>query len=176
MPEDKRLFAPGSVSELINGWLIHAHKARDRHDLAARTYARGQYALGIPALIASTIVGTSVFSSLSNNETPALWVGLLSITAAALGAVQTFLDFGGRTDKHRLAAVKYKSVIRCLESMSVRLAEGHAPGKDDIEKIETMLDTLEEAAPVVMPKIYDTIEGRYENVSYVAQAVELYRK
>jgi hypothetical protein len=68
MADDKRLFSPHSVTDLVAGWLLHAHKARDRHDLASRPYAKGQYALGIPALIASTVVGTSLFASLSSSR------------------------------------------------------------------------------------------------------------
>jgi hypothetical protein len=175
MPSDKRLFSPESLEQLLGGWLIHSHKARDRHDLASRTYARGQYALGIPALIVSTVVGTSLFSSLATQQVPALWVGLLSIAAAVLTAVQTFLDFGGRSDKHRLAAVKYKSSIRAIEQLTMQLSRGGTVSDDELSDLRSQLDHLEEAAPVVMPKIYDSIEKRYADVSYVSEAVDLYR-
>ena len=112
MAEEKKLFSPAAIGELLNGWLIHSHKCRDRHDVAARLYAKGQYALGIPSLVVSTIVGTSVFAALSSNEAPALWVGMLSIAAAVLAALQTFMDFGGRSDKHRSAgAAAVKLVV-----------------------------------------------------------------
>lgn len=175
MPNDKRLFSPESVEHLLNSWLVHSHKARDRHDLASRTYAWGQYALGVPALIVSTVVGTSVFTSLASKQTPALWVGLLSISAAALTAVQTFVDFGGRSDKHRIAAVKYKATTRGLEYMLVRLSNQETISDDEITSLRTQLDNLEESAPVVMPRIYDVIEKRYQDVAYVRDALELYR-
>ena len=175
MPDEKRLFSPKSVDALIAGWLVHSHKSRDRHDLASRTYARGQYALGIPALAASTIVGTSVFSALASKEVPPLWVGLLSIAAAVLAAVQTFVDFGGRSDKHRLSAVKYKAAIRALEYLQVRLANNEVLDDEQIEAIRLQLDGLEEAAPVVMPKIYDTVEARYKDATYAGEALELYK-
>ena len=175
MPDEKRLFSPDSIEQLLAGWLIHSHKSRDRHDLASRTYAKGQYALGIPALIVSTVVGTSVFSALASEEAPALWVGLLSIAAAVLAAVQTFMDFGGRSDKHRVAAVKYKAVIRNLEYLEVRLANKESVSDDEVSAIRSHLDNLEEAAPVVMPKIYDRIEQRYQDVKYVRVALDLYQ-
>jgi hypothetical protein len=94
MSKPQKLFDPESPAELLLGWLVHAHKGRDRHDLAARVYERGRYMLGVPTLIASTIVGTSVFSALSSPSggVPALWVGLFSVLAAILAALQTFLD------------------------------------------------------------------------------------
>jgi hypothetical protein len=175
MLTEKRVFSPHSVKDLVAGWLVHSHKARDRHELASRTYAKGQYALGIPALIASTVVGTSLFASLSSREVPPLWVGLLSIAAAVLAAIQTFMDFGGRSDKHRAAAVKYKASIRGLEYLSVQIANGAALTDEQITAVQAQLDTLEEAAPVVMPNIYDRVEGRYQNLKYVQEALDLYK-
>jgi hypothetical protein len=175
MPSDKRLFSPESLDQLLGGWLIHSHKARDRHDLAARSYAKGQYALGIPALVVSTIVGTSVFSALASKEVPELWVGLLSIAAAVLAAVQTFMDFGGRSDKHRIAAVKYKASIRAIEFLRMRLSTSAGVADDELAALRTQLDNLEESAPVVMQRIYDTVEKRYQDVTYVREAVDLYR-
>jgi hypothetical protein len=175
MASDKRLFSPESLDQLLSGWLIHSHKARDRHDLASRTYARGQYALGIPALTVSTIVGTSLFSALASKEVPALWVGLLSIAAAVLTAVQTFMDFGGRSDKHRIAAVKYKASIRAIEYLLMRLSKSDTVTDEELLDLRTQLDNLEESAPVVMPKIYDAVEKRYQDVKYVRDAIDLYR-
>jgi hypothetical protein len=175
MASDKRLFSPESLDQLLSGWLIHSHKARDRHDLASRTYARGQYALGIPALMVSTIVGTSLFSALASKEVPGLWVGLLSIAAAVLTAVQTFMDFGGRSDKNRIAAVKYKASIRAIEYLLMRLSKSDTVTDEDLLELRTQLDNLEESAPVVMPKIYDAVEKRYQDVKYVRDAIDLYR-
>lgn len=176
MAVEKRLFAPSSIDELLNGWLIHAHKSRDRHDEAARHYAKGQYALGIPSLIVSTVVGTSVFSALASNAVPSLWVGVLSITAAVLSALQTFLDFGGRSDKHRLVGVKYKTAIRQLEQLFVRRSQGEALSQDELSDLRAALDALEDSAPVIMPSIYDRVEKKYADVKYVQEALKLYGK
>ena len=176
MAEEKKLFSPEAIGELLNGWLIHSHKCRDRHDDAARLYAKGQYALGIPSLVVSTVVGTSVFSALSSNEVPALWVGILSIAAAVLAALQTFMDFGGRSDKHRSAGVKYKAAVRLLEQNKVRLSQGGELSTDEIDSMRTLLDTLEDAAPVVMPKIYDRVEKKYQDLKYVQEAVSMYSR
>jgi len=63
-----QIFEPDNPNELLRGWLLHAHKGRDRHDLAARRCDRQRYLLGIPATIFSAIVGTSTFAALQ--ETP----------------------------------------------------------------------------------------------------------
>jgi hypothetical protein len=174
MADVKRVFSPNAVNELLNGWLVHSHKARDRHDEASRRYAKGQYSLGIPSLIVSTVVGTSVFAALSSQVTPPMWIGILSLLAAVLAALQTFLDFGGRSDKHRNAAVKYKASIRLLEETLVQLQQGKNVTKEQIDDARAVLDRLEESAPVVMPSVYDKIEKRYQDMRYVSEAIGLY--
>lgn len=80
------IFEPDDPNELLRGWLLHAHKGRDRHDLAARRCDRQRYLLGIPATIASAVVGTSTFAALQ--QSPGLVVqvsiGALAINAAIL--------------------------------------------------------------------------------------------
>lgn len=174
MTDEKRVFSPTGVDEMLNGWLIHAHKCRDRHDEASRLYAKGQYALGIPSLVASTVVGSSVVSYLSAQTTPAVWVAVLSIAAAVLAALQTFLDFAGRSDKHRSAGVKYKAAIRFLEQLKVRRSQGEEIPREELDHFRTALDALEESAPVVMPRIYDRVEKRYQDMKYVQEAIDLH--
>ena len=107
MVNEKRVFSPHSVHDLVAGWLVHAHKARDRHELAARTYARGPVRARYP------------------------------------GA-------------HRLDG--------CIALTDEQLTD-----------LQAQLDALEESAPVVMPKIYDRVEARYQNLKYVQDALDLYK-
>jgi hypothetical protein len=86
------------------------------------------------------------------------------------------MDFGGRSDKHRMAAVKIQR--NCTKpSVSRRKARKHESVSDEqISTVQTKLDGLEESAPVVMPRIYYRVEARYRNVKYVGEALELYNK
>jgi hypothetical protein len=53
------------------------------------------------------------------NETPSrlakLVVGTVSILAAVLAAIQTFLSYGQLTERHRTAAARYASSRRTIE-------------------------------------------------------------
>jgi hypothetical protein len=175
MTGTQRLFEPQSTSELLRGWLIHAHKGRDRHDLAARLYERSRYLIGVPAILVSTVVGHAVFSALSSKEAPEWWVGALSILAAALTALQTFLDFPTRAERHRSAGVKYKGIIRSLEQTLAEHGRDLPPTEEMIDASRARFDALEDDAPVIMPRIFDRIEARYSKVSYVHEALGLYR-
>lgn len=174
MSKAKKLFEPQSNLELLRGWLIHAHKGRDRHDLASRVYERARYVIGAPAVILSTVVGSAVFSALKAKEAPDGWVVALSVLAAAFSALQTFLDFPARAERHRTKGVKYKVIIRLLEQTLVDMANGSPPGENAVASFRAQFDSLEEDAPVIMPRIFDAIERRYSRVTYVQEALELY--
>ena len=176
MTDKKLLFTPETKSELLNGWLIHAHKGRDRHNEASRRYEQYRYWLGVPTLSVSTVVGTSVFSALSTQEAPALWVAILSVLAAVLTALQTFLNFPALADRHRGAAVKYKAVIREIEQHTTDMNTQEKLAEELISAIRVKLDTLEDEAPVVTSKIYDKIEEQYKGAHYVQEAIHLYKK
>jgi hypothetical protein len=111
----KNLFEPGSTEELLRGWLLHAHKGRDRHDEAARNYETFRYLLGVPTSVLATVAGASVLASWGKEPPGSIAVGLLGIGAGVMAALQTFLDYAGRAERHRHVAVKYKSLIRELE-------------------------------------------------------------
>jgi hypothetical protein len=64
---------------------------------------------GIPAVVLSTVVSTSVFASLLKQPDPWLQItlGFASVAAALLASLQTFLSYSERAEKHRIAGAKY---------------------------------------------------------------------
>jgi hypothetical protein len=173
----KRVFEPGSREELLRGWLLHAHKGRDRHDEAARRYDRYRYWLGVPAIVFSAVVGTSVFASLGAtiDASVKIIVGLISVTAAILSSLQTFFNFADLAERHRAAGVQYKNIIRELEQALAEPPESLQERTDWMSDLRRRLDELELGAPVVPKAIYDRIEQRYESVTFVPEAAQLTR-
>lgn len=173
----KRIFKPQTREELVRGWLLHAHKGRDRHEEAARRCDMYRYWLGAPAVALSAVVGTSIFTSLGQAQvdpTLHISIGLVSLAAAVLASLQTFYNFADRAERHRLAGTKYKAIIREIEqelTTPTELETNRAAWLDDLRK---RLDALEEDAPVVPPRIYESIERRYGNVAFIDAAAQLY--
>ncbi len=167
------LFEPDDPNELLRGWLLHAHKGRDRHDLAARRCDQRRYLIGIPATIVAAIVGTSTFAAFqeSPDRLVQLVVGVLAIVAAILTSLQTFLDLGARAERHRLAGVRYKTVIRHLEQLGIGTIK---TGLDSpvVNELRQRLDALEEEMPVVPPAIYDQVEAKYRDPAFVDTVVQ----
>src|SRR6266496_2170050 len=120
------VFEPDNPNELLRGWLLHAHKGRDRHDLAARRCDHQRYLLGIPAAIIAAVVATSTFAALQDSPSRVIQivVGVLAIVAAILSSLQSFLDLGARAERHRMAGVRYKAVIRQLEQLGIGTIKG----------------------------------------------------
>ncbi len=177
MTHSKRLPEPANREELLRFWLIHAHKGRDRHDLAARRYESRRSGLGVPTIVMSAVVGTSVFASLGSQA--ATWaqvsVGLLSVAAAVLSALQTFFDYPARAERHRLAGAKYKAIVRELEEVLAVPDSLMARDSAWLDALRQRFDALEEETPVVASRIFDEVERRYASVSFVSEALALYR-
>ena len=102
-----------------------------------------------------------------------LFVGILSVAAAVLAALQTFLDYPARAERHRIAAAKYKGLIHEIEQVLCR--EPHPESRDTtlIAGLRDRLADLEESMPVVPQHIYDHVEDRYQSFKFVSQALDL---
>ena len=173
--QPKKLFEPANREELLRGWLLHAHKCRDRHELAARRNDTYRYWLGVPTIIFATVVGSSVFASLDAqvNTSFKIILGLVSITSAVLASLQTFYNFTGRAETHRVTAIKYKAMIRELEQLLTGSARQLPEMSDFLNDLRQRLNDLEAEAPVVVDRIYRLIEERYNNVEFEDKAAEL---
>ena len=79
-------------------WYERVVATQKGHYYAADHYGRLNYWLGIPVMVLTTIVGTSVFASLQEKPEPWLLIliGFASVLAAVLASLQTFLGFAAR--------------------------------------------------------------------------------
>ena len=177
----RKLLQPDNIGETLLGWLIHAHKGRQRHDLAARRCDRTRLWVGAPAAVFSAIVGTSVFAALgkeaSNTEFKAT-IAAISILSAILTGLATFLNLAERAEKHRSAGVQYKAVIRDLERLIGQITNGLAHvDLSVVAGIQKQLDELEKSAPIVPERIQDRVEGEYQKrgIKFVPKADDLYQ-
>jgi hypothetical protein len=173
--QPKKLFEPANREELLRGWLLHAHKCRDRHELAARRNDTYRYGLGVPTIVFATVVGSSVFASLDAQVDPSLKIilGLVSITSAVLASLQTFYNFADRAETHRVTSMKYKAMIRELEQLLTGSARQLPEKSDFLNDLRQRLNDLEAEAPVVADRIYRLVEERYTNVEFEDKAADL---
>jgi hypothetical protein len=109
-------------TDLAHEWGTRAAAAQHAHYYLATNLRRRNLALGIPVVILSAIVGTSLFASLaaSTESFPLrmrLAVGTVSLLAAVLAAIQTFLRFAERSERHAQAADWYSAIRREIDEL-----------------------------------------------------------
>jgi hypothetical protein len=151
---------PQNSKELLEKWLRRLRESQFSHYEAAKSLSQSNYTLGIPAVILSTFVGTSIFASLGEALTPSIQilVGITSVLAATLSAVQTFLGFSERAAKHRAIASRYGSARRRIEEMLAILGESIPP--EEISNLRREIDSIAEEAPDVSDRIWERTQKK----------------
>jgi hypothetical protein len=132
--------------EVLADWYQRVVITQRAHYLSADYFSRMSYWLGIPVIVLSTVVGTSVFATLQKQPGPELQigVGLASVLAAVLASLQTFLGYAARAEKHRLAGAKYGALGRELE---VLRSSDRIVSEDAIAELRKRLDAMALESP-----------------------------
>jgi len=143
---------------LLVRWQMNAKRSQIANYKAANYHSTLNYTLGIPALIISAIVGTSIFVTLQSNVE--LWakilVGILNILVAVLSSLQTFFRSEERAAKHRSCAVEYGAVKRLIDEL---LSGGDISDDslhEKIKRVRERLDDLSREGPIMPEKIWQT--------------------
>jgi hypothetical protein len=151
-------------SELLRHWRLRVHSVQIAHYETGRAFDRRHLLLGIPAVILSTLVGTAVFASLARftNEEVLLWpkiaVGLLSVTAAILVSLQTFLRYAEQAESHKTAGARYAHLKHRLELLVTLPPESDDKLKSELLALEKEWETIREESPNIPIKIWSRIE------------------
>ena len=175
MSGTKKILEPDDPDELLRGWLMHAHKARDRHTLAARRCEWYRTLVGVPAIAVPAVAGTSIFASLGEapDSRAIILVGIVTVSAAVLTALQTFLDYPGRAARHHAAAAHYKAAIHELEQLATGPLDRNVVTDERFNDLRTRLDDLEESSPVVGSADTDKVERAFVGAVFVGRAIDL---
>ena len=107
------------VVNLLRDWSARAAASADAHYALCTRLSRSNIRFGVPVVVLTTFVGTSVFATLQHHVNTELKVviGMVSVLAAVLASLQTFLRFGERAEKHRTAAEAWAALRRDMEAM-----------------------------------------------------------
>ena len=147
--------------ELIGQWqqgLGNSHRA---HYEAAKYYERLHLWFGVPTVVMSALLGTTVFTSLQHADVA--WVKtlmvVLSVSMIALTSLQTFFKYSERAERHKTAAVQIGEVRHELEQ---KLQFG--PVDEAFAKaIREKWDAADRQAPTFPPGLYERVETLRRN-------------
>jgi hypothetical protein len=140
------------AQRLLDEWHLRITTAQFGHQLQAERTRSWNLVLGIPVVIATTIVGTAAFAAINNNTTSNGWkiaAGVVSIFAAVLAALQTFFGFGDRSERHRIAATRYASTRRSIELALAR------HDTSAVDRIRIDMDRIGGPSPQIGHKRWD---------------------
>ncbi|CAH2896858.1 MAG: hypothetical protein PCALPYG88_2424 [uncultured Paraburkholderia sp.] len=144
---------PVDEQQLLLKWIRRARESQMSHyDMADLLSARDRK-LGWLVTVLAAFVGTAVFASLNTNAVSLeirILVGIVSVIAAVSSALQTYMRYAERAEKHRAAGARYGAVRRRLESVFA----GDADARDGhyLTAIRDELDRLAQDSPNVPPR------------------------
>lgn len=147
------------VIDLLATWKQAIRVCHKAHVRSAAILQRKNRAFGIPVVILSTVAGTTVFATLETS--PELWVkiavGLLSVTAAVLASLQTFLGYSEMAERHKAASQKYGTLRREIEEVIAIHEKGEDLPSHYLKSVRTRWDAVDEESPSLSQDLYDKI-------------------
>jgi hypothetical protein len=136
--------------ELADAWYSRVVWTQHGHYVAALHFTRRHRLLGGLTVLFTAAVGTSAFATISKQVDLSALTGALSVLAALLAALQTFLSYGERADKHRVAGASYGVVGRSFELLLARPELNH----ENLEKLKERLDALALECPHIPDEVH----------------------
>lgn len=148
------------VLRLISDWFRRVRESQRAHYECGTRFMRFNYLLGIPTIVLSAAVGTTVFAYLDKQATGELKIalGLVSVLAAVLSGLQTFLSFAERANRHRITGAKYGAIRRRLETLKTLPPEDEQALRRELESIKQAMDELAENAPHVPSNLKSRVD------------------
>jgi hypothetical protein len=130
------------------------------HYKAVDRARKGNLMLGVPVVVTTTVVGTSIFATLDSqpDATVKIIAGTVSLLAATFAALQTFFGFAERAEKHKIAGANYGCVRRDLELFMLKYAsmseDTRREAIDELGQINARLAQLAQESPDISPRAY----------------------
>ena len=150
-------------SDLVARWRFRVHRVQLAHYETARRLERQHLWLGIFAIALSAAVGTAVFASLAVDDRPLvrIVIGALSVVAAVLTSLQTFLKSADSAEKHRIAGSKLGHLKHEIELLSVFSPETDAELREQLVALESRWAKVRDENPSIPPKIWAHFEETF---------------
>jgi hypothetical protein len=153
------------IEHLYTSWHRRVAAAEYGHRLMSDRMRNRHLALGIPVVVLTTIVGTSVFASLQDPGVPtalAVAVGSLSLLAAVLSSLQTFMRYALRSDGHRIAAIRYETLRRDMAEVLAMPRTARADPGRELDSVRARLDRYAKESPLIGQRLWEDIADKFQ--------------
>jgi len=158
---DARDWSDPKAIELLENWHSRVYAAQAAHYASADRFRLANYIVGVPAIIFSSIVGTAIFAGLEKNSGLAWLFALVSILAAILAGLQTFLRFSERATQHATAGDWFSAVRRDIEETLHLPVECRGKVKDCFDRFRKEINRAAQDAPELRSKFWQREASRF---------------
>src|SRR5262249_40342904 len=114
----------------------------------------------IPVVIVSSLVGTAVFADWSKGPYK-FWVGSVSILAAVLASLQTFLKYGESATLHGAAADWFAAIRRDIEELLALPPELRGNPKECLDSIRQEMNKAGQKSPELSESLWRKTAWRF---------------
>ena len=150
------------VDTLLKEWRCRVYASQSAYYSEAERLRRCHYLLGIPVVILSTIVGTSLVTSSSGAPAVPNWIaGGLSGVAAILASLQTFFRFGESAACHGTAADWYAAIRRDIEGLLALSPELRGDVRIRLDGIRKEINKASQKAPELRESLWAVFAQRF---------------
>ena len=153
---------------IFEEWDRRVSRAVEVHYESAKKLQRHHYILGIIALIIVTMLGASKDLKIEGKYSwiCSLFYYLISVTAAILVGLQTFLKYGERAEKHKEVASNYGAMRRQIEHLAKKTFENNETREECINNLRKEWDALSKSSPPANSKVWTEVKNKYESKSF----------
>jgi hypothetical protein len=144
------------------------------HYIAARRCTRFNRYLGIPVVIITAVVGTTIFATLEKNPSAAwkIATGIISMLGAVLSSLQTSLRFAESAERHKTAGARYRGMGRRIDLFLLKYAGENTCRIEALRELSQLADELQDLAdesPGVPDSCYDKAKGLAQAKSLICE-------
>jgi hypothetical protein len=151
--------AQEDVIALLNKWRQNLLIVRDTQYTASQQLSFSNYLFGIPVVVLSAILGTSILATIeaSVNTNLKLAAGIMGMLIAALAGIQTLLRFEERAEKHRKIGARCASLIREIDETLAYSEEGKDIQREVVKSIRQRYDEVALDAPPTSRRVLNKV-------------------
>ncbi len=149
------------VGHVLEDWHKRVYAAQAAHYASADRFRLLNYVIGVPAAVFASVVGTAIFAGLEKDSPRALVVASVSILAAVLAALQTFLRFSERAVAHGSAADWYSAIRRDIEETLHLPVESRGNAKVCLDQVRKEMNRVTQEAPELSVRIWKREAKRF---------------
>jgi len=162
----KKLAWEPSIEELYTGWHRRVVAVEEGHHRMADRLNRRSIGLGLPVVVLSTLVGTTAFASLQKAEHIDAWikiaVGSVGVIAAILASAQTFLGYAKRSERHRIASIRYESLRRDMAQQMALPPGVRSDANQELNSVRARMEKYGKESPAVPERLWSHLCRKFQ--------------